>query len=130
MARILKYQSYKPCRDMDCPFCGKKISFYFFSGMGDMAPHFYCSHCSNVLFRDSDRDLLYKNRASKKLLQKIEATLPECRCGGRFTPGANPKCPHCKEEFDHQDGPVKRLNDPYAVVVKGAKLVSEVKENS
>lgn len=95
--------------------------------MSDVAPHFYCDRCSNVLFRESDRDLLAarEDPPTRELLLTITRTLPGCPCGGHFTPGANPKCPECKRGIPHQDDMVRRLSDPLAILVEGALFVTE-----
>jgi hypothetical protein len=109
----------------ECPNCGREYGYYWFSGMGDIAPHFYCDRCSNVYFREAHRRLLYEREASRQLVDEIASSLPDCPCGGRFLPGAGPKCPHCRFEFQHQDDPVKRLDDPHAILVGRAALLTE-----
>jgi len=121
----VKVETHEPAYSTDCPHCGKAIRFYRFSGMGELAPHFYCNRCSNVFFRESDRTCAWGKAATPELLQAIAATLPACACGGHFQPGQNPKCPHCKQPLPHQANPVDRLFDPYAVLVEGAVLVRE-----
>ena len=93
--------------------------------MGDLAPHFYCDTCSNVFFSESFRALLYEQKASSRLLAQIEESLPDCPCGGHFRSGANPKCPHCHHEIAHKRNAVERLDDPYAIVLEGASLVTD-----
>jgi hypothetical protein len=121
----MKYKRTKqrPCSVINCPHCNGRIEFYYYSGMGGLAPHFYCDSCSNILFRDEDRKKLYGNKPSKELLEEITKDLPNCICGGRFKAGANPKCHHCKKEIKHKSNPVQRLNDPYVIQNKGAYLL-------
>lgn len=126
----LKYEPIEPSSETDCPSCGKTVKFYSFRGMGDMAPHFYCNKCSNVIFRESDRELLYTNEPNAQLLQTIVATLPTCKCGGKFEPNQNPKCPHCGSEMAHQSNAIARLTDPYAIIVEGAYLATEKGNNT
>ena len=105
--------------DLHCPECGGLTPAWRSSGMSECGPHFYCDRCSNVIHRAGDRDLVREAR-SPALLDQIAATLPECPCGGRFAPGANPKCAQCGAEIPHQDDAVARLGDPQMIVVDGA----------
>ena len=107
-----------------CPSCDESIGYYWFSGMADMAPHFYCDHCSNIYFNNEHRELVRVGELTQELLDTIETTLPACSCGGHFRSGQNPKCPHCGYEFKHQDDPVQRLTDPRAILVEGAQVIS------
>jgi len=113
----------QPCKSINCPSCGEAIKFYHYSGMGGLAPHFYCDTCSNVLFREKDRLKLRQNEPSEELLNEIAKDLPKCICGGQFRAGANTKCPHCRKEVPHQGNPVQRLTDPYVIQLEGAYLL-------
>lgn len=106
-----------------CPECREKYGYYWFSGMGDLAPHFYCDQCSNVYHRELHREMLRKNEHSQELLDEIASMLPSCPCGGRFRPDQFPKCPHCQHEFREKKDPIWRLGDPYAILVEGASLL-------
>lgn len=114
----------EPTDELDCPNCRKSVRFYAFSGMGDMAPHFYCDLCSNVYFSEAQRDQLHERGASAELLEELEALLPRCPCGGQFRPNTSPKCPRCGYELSHQDSAIDRLTDPYAILVVGASVIS------
>ncbi len=120
----LKLESCGTASHVPCPHCNAKIGFYKFSGMGDMAPHFYCDRCSNVFFDRRHRDLVRTGPLSKQVQTRIADDLPACPCGGRFQPGANPKCPTCRRELPHTGPPELRLQDPFAIVVEGAHLVT------
>ncbi|MDI6834148.1 MAG: hypothetical protein QMD99_00360, partial [Rhizobiaceae bacterium] len=89
--------------------------------MSQICPHFYCSECSNAIFRREDQRLAWDSE-SQEVLEKIASTLPACGCGGRFVPGANPKCPRCRHEFRHQSSTLKRLSDPHVILVDGAEM--------
>jgi hypothetical protein len=110
--------------DMKCPRCGKLTPAWRSSGMSQSFPHFYCDRCSNVIHRDADQQLVWE-KATQELLDKVAAALPECLCGGRFRPGANPKCQHCGAEMPHQADAVQRLHDPHMIVVDGACVFSD-----
>src|SRR3954463_14110979 len=84
--------------DLMCPRCERLTPAWRSSGMSDSCPHFYCDRCSNVILREADQWLAYGNE-SREVLDMIAATLPECPCGGRFRPGANPKCRYCGSEM-------------------------------
>lgn len=108
---------------MECSKCQKITLAWQSSGMSQCFPHFFCNKCSNVIHRMEDQALLWEDK-SQALLDQIAATLPDCPCGGHFTPGANPKCVHCGADFPHQDDPVKRLHDGRMIAVDGACVFS------
>lgn len=120
----LESRRYRPTREATCPHCGASFGYHAFSGMADLAPHFYCDTCSNVLWRESDRASLDAGTDDAQLLETIAPTLPCCPCGGRFGAGRNPKCPGCRRELPHQATPAERLRDPHAIVVEGARLLT------
>lgn len=73
---------------------------------------------------ESYRYKLYGKKDDKRLaeiLEEIKAILPACECGGHFQPGANPKCPYCNFEFEDRYSEIQRLQDPYAIVIRGSK---------
>ena len=107
-----------------CTTCRDVTKAWRSSGMSDSCPHFYCSKCSNVILRAEDRDLLRRRSPSPELVQEFAASLPACPCGGRFTPGANPKCRACGSELPHQSDPVTRLTDPFMIVLDGACVLT------
>ena len=109
-----------------CPHCNEVIEFYHYSGMGNLAPHFYCDSCSNIFFREKDRMILNNNEPTEEILNEITKDLPKCICGGQFKAGANPKCPHCKKEIEHSSSQVQRLSDPCAIQIKGAYLLRPI----
>ena len=102
-----------------CPKCNKKTLAWQSSGMSECFPHFFCNQCSNVIHRREDKALVWEVK-SQDLLDQIAATLPDCPCGGHFTPGANPKCVHCGADFPHHDDPVERLHDGQMIALDGA----------
>lgn len=113
---------------MRCRYCFHAVKAFRSSGMSEAFPHFYCNQCSNAIHRDTDNSLVYyvaSSELSMDLVNTIAATLPDCPCGGRFTPGANPKCPICCTEFKHQNDVVKRLTDYHVIVINGACLFSD-----
>ena len=85
-----------------------------------MYPHFYCDACSNIYFDESLRDMLFRHTGEidAGVLHEIESKLPNCPCGGHFSPGRNPKCPHCKKELANQADALQRLTDPYLILVQ------------
>jgi hypothetical protein len=109
---------------MQCPTCGKKSRAWRSSGMSMCFPHFYCDRCSNVIQRKKDQALVW-DAGSQELLDQIVADLPHCPCGGRFTPGANPKCLHCGVELPHQSDPVTRLHDPHMIAMDGSCVFTD-----
>lgn len=121
----MKSTAYPPTDKLQCPHCAATIGYYHFSSMGDVCPHFYCTDCSNVFYRESDCNRIRSEEPSQALLEEIADSLPACPCGGRFSPGCNPKCPNCKAELRHRDDPIQRLHDPYAIVLEGSALFTE-----
>lgn len=113
--------------DMKCPRCERLTPAWRSSGMSQCFPHFYCDRCSNVIHRKADQELVWET-ATKELVDQIAATLPECPCGGRFRPGANPKCRHCGSEIPNSGDVVQRLGDPNMIVIDGACVFSDGKE--
>ncbi len=112
---------------MRCPKCRKVTRAWQSSGMSECFPHFFCNRCSNVIHRREDLALVWEGK-SQELLDQIAGTLPDCPCGGRFTPGANPKCVHCGADFPHQDDPVERLHDGRMIAVGGACVFTDDRE--
>jgi len=92
--------------------------------MSDIAPHFYCDKCSNAIHREADKEVSWDNQ-TEEVLDAIAKSLPECSCGGRFRPDANPKCPKCFTEFKHSATALKRLTDPHVILIDGACFYSD-----
>jgi hypothetical protein len=109
---------------MQCPECGHSTPAWRSSGMSECFPHFYCDCCSNVIHRSCDQDLVWESK-TPELLDEIAATLPSCPCGGRFGPGNDPKCAHCKAPLKHKNDPVTRLHDPHMIAVDGACVFTD-----
>lgn len=107
-----------------CPSCQHQNIGWRSSGMSEAFPHFYCSQCSNVFRRQSDHDLVYYE-ATPALLAQIAATLPDCPCGGHFTPTASPKCGNCHAEISLVQDPVQHLHNPNMVVLDGACVCND-----
>ncbi len=107
-----------------CGSCNAPAHFYRFGGMAQMHPHFYCDTCSNVYFSRAHHDLVRDAPTDTSLLAELAESLPACPCGGRFRPGANPKCPTCEGDMKHRLDPLARLSDPFVVLLAGASLCS------
>lgn len=114
---------------LTCKRCSRRVTAFAIHEWSWAFPHFYCRDCSNVLRRDSDTEIVWRAQEQGVLdhsvVDQIAATLPECPCGGRFLPGANPKCPSCCAEFAHQDGVVTRLLDERPIVIHGACFLDD-----
>ena len=125
----LKVERDGPNHTLACPHCGREIRCYRFSGMADLAPHFFCDTCSNLYFDEAQRALLYRRKATRRLLREMAASLPDCPCGGRFRPEADPRCPGCGRELEGDPDPLQRLTQPGAVLLAGARMVTPVPED-
>jgi len=113
--------------DMQCSHCSHLTPAWRSSGMSQCSPHFYCNRCSNVIYRRCDQELVWEH-TTQELLEQIAGTLPDCPCGGRFAPGANPKCAQCGRDLAHQDDTLKRLTDPHMIAIDGACVYSDDSE--
>jgi hypothetical protein len=110
--------------NLKCPHCQGLNEGWRSSGMSEAFPHFYCSRCSNVFGRAADKELVW-DAATPALLEQIAATLPDCPCGGHFTPGAGPKCQYCQQDTNLVADPVTYLRNPHMVVLDGACVCSD-----
>lgn len=126
--RVVEYpRSLQWVGDLKCPRCEGLTAAWRSSSMSDACPHFYCDRCSNVILREADRELVYRRGESQDVVEEIAASLPECPCGGRFSPGADPKCRHCGAVVPNRWDVVRRLGDPQMIVVDGACVFSDVR---
>ena len=107
---------------LKCSECSTLTPAWKSSGMSESRPHFYCNLCSNALVRACDKEHFIEFGATQETIDLIEPTLPSCSCGGKFTLGANPKCPQCDFEFKHQKGIIGRLSDSHVILLDGAVL--------
>ena len=124
--KIIEYErSLQWVGDLRCPACQGLTPAWRSSGMSECFPHFFCTDCSNVILRQADKELVWE-AATPELLAQIAATLPACPCGGRFAPGAGPKCGHCRQQFPLVANPVAYLHNPNMVLVDGAVRFSDV----
>jgi hypothetical protein len=118
--KVVEYpRSLRWVSDVRCRGCATPTPAWHSSDISEMFPHFYCDRCSNVIHRRADQKLAWP-QATPAILDTIAATLPACPCGGQFRPGQWPKCPHCGTELAGTGDPVKRLQDPFVIVLDGA----------
>lgn len=111
---------------LKCQHCQGLNEGWRSSGMSDCFPHFYCSRCSNVIHREADKAPIYAaGGADAQVLAQIAATLPDCPCGGHFTPGAGPKCRHCQQDTGLVRDPVAYLQNPNMLILDGACAFSD-----
>lgn len=111
---------------LKCKHCQGLNEGWRSSGMSESFPHFYCSRCSNVILREADKELVWE-AATPEILARIAATLPDCPCGGHFTPGAGPKCRHCQQDVGLVNDAVAYLQNPHLVLLDGACRFSDVR---
>ena len=110
--------------DLKCPNCKELTPAWRSSGMSECFPHFFCDTCSNVIHRESDKELVW-NKKSEELLEQITTTLPKCSCGGQFAPNCGPKCKNCKSQIPVVKDAVDYLHNPNMIVIDGASAFSD-----
>lgn len=126
--KIVEYErSLQWVGDIKCPACNRLTPAWRSSGMSECFPHFFCDTCSNVIHREEDKHLVWYEK-SQKLLDQIAKTLPDCSCGGRFSPGCGPKCKHCGEEIPVVSDPVAYLHNPNMIITDGACAFSDKRD--
>lgn len=125
--RIVEYSRSLPwVGHLRCNHCQGLNEGWRSSGMSDCFPHFFCSNCSNVVYRQADKALIYAAPVvDAVLLARIAESLPACPCGGHFRPGVGPKCRHCHYEIDLINDPVAYLQNPHMLVLDGACSFSD-----
>jgi hypothetical protein len=79
-----------------CDHCGKSFGYdLLHNGFNDSA-YAYCEQCGMLSILDGWK---IPERINLKIHQMItpdiEPFLDQCSCGGKFTAGASPRCPHC-----------------------------------
>lgn len=113
-----------------CPSCHHSFSFWHTSAMSECAPHFYCERCSNVIWRERDREAVARLGPKPETAAAIVASLPACGCGGRFSADSAPKCPACGFLFRHQHSVAYRLQDPHVILIAGATFYTESRQEA
>ena len=113
--------------DVSCPDCDGLTPAWRSSGMSNCFPHFFCNTCSNVIHRQSDRELVWQEK-SQDILDRIAETLPNCACGGAFAPNCGPKCMHCNAQIPIVTDAVDYLHNPNMIVIHGACAFSDYRD--
>lgn len=124
-----------------CPYCNQPIKFTKLVAWSSPNVFFYSESGNDVLLRQSDSEKLQAVRSKSTVsLHDLEKTwvalletAPAPPSGGRFTPWANIKCPHCRTEFPYNKGVrdlQARLQDPYVVLIDGATIIGDTLEES
>lgn len=91
-----------------CPGCGEARCWTKFNVMDAVTPHLYCDQNNDILWRKSDQSRLLQLveangrrepelAALKTLWTEMEASAPECICGGRFSLAASLRCHRCRK---------------------------------
>ncbi len=103
----------RPGWSRSCPSCGREIRYTILNINSGAEPFLYCDSGSDFVLREEDREAA-KQLAPlgehpslgdlRELYTELEARLPPCPTGGRFTIWANIKCPSCDYEFPYAGG--------------------------
>ena len=82
-----------------CDHCGHTFGYHLIHNGFNESCYAYCAECGMTALMDTG----YHDRADQGLPRHRSITaggdqfLRSCACGGRFSPGASPRCPHCKQ---------------------------------
>jgi transposase-like protein len=112
-----------------CPACNASIEYWWTSGMSECFPHFYCEGCGEAIWRERDKVRIFTSHDEAELkydMKEIVDNLPPCRCGGRYTIEAGPRCPDCRFDFaDRSKSFSVRAYDPSIILLRGSRLYTE-----
>ena len=82
-----------------CDQCGRTFRYYLIHNGFNESCYAYCAKCGMTAVLDTH----YKDRTSegfprhRAITAGAQKALAPCACGGSFTPGAAPRCPHCSQ---------------------------------
>jgi hypothetical protein len=81
-----------------CEHCGQQFNFELFHCGFAEWPYAYCGQCGMVAILScwSEQWPEDVKGCQKEIAREMEPHLKPCACGGKFTKGNNPRCPHCK----------------------------------
>ena len=115
-----------------CPACEKQIRYTVLNLNSGAEPFLYCDQGSDFVLRDEDREAAEKLTPAgehpsidslRAVYERLEAELPPCPHGGRFTVWANIQCPSCGYQFPYAGGQrneAVRFFDSQLVWIEGA----------
>jgi hypothetical protein len=102
-----------------CSRCNTQTPYTLLNIIPPEDVYLYCDSCSNFVLRDEDRQALKAHLTSLEgdefeaqadlFYERLEATLPKCDCGGKFSLWSNAKCNHCSFEFPYNNGVKNKL---------------------
>jgi hypothetical protein len=82
----------------NCEACGQGFDYYLIHNGFNESTYAYCSQCGMTAVLDTE----YEDRSDiglppyRSILPSGERLLAPCACGGMFSAGAAPRCPHCR----------------------------------
>jgi len=82
--------------ELNCEACQRSFHYRLIhSGFNDSA-YVYCNECGTIALLNAYGPVpdSFKYQA---ISTELEGHLRRCPCGGRFTRGAAPRCPYCKQ---------------------------------
>ena len=79
-----------------CSKCGLK--FWVNEGGGMLSVLFHCNKCGKEKWVDYKHTMEYENGhlTDVEYDKKVLKILGMCKCGGKYTANARPRCPKCK----------------------------------
>src|SRR4030095_7326204 len=92
-----------------CPSCSGTSTITRYSGNG-IGAILHCDSCGRSLIFESYDPLLMELRAST-MAETLEPYLKPCKCGGRLSASAPPRCALCRAAVEKE--PLKAQIGPY-----------------
>ena len=103
----------------ECPSCHKEVKveptgkllglgiWFDFAGLFNVGVA-YCTQCSRTVTWSTSQDKTFLSivgdaddlwRLTAEERARVDRRLKRCKCGGRFSMNACPRCPHCGEDL-------------------------------
>jgi uncharacterized protein YbaR (Trm112 family) len=85
--------------ELICETCRRSFRYRLIhSGFNDSV-YAYCNECTMIVLLSTYGPVpaLLRLRPHEAISIEVESQLRPCPCGGRFTRGAAPRCPYCKQ---------------------------------
>jgi len=127
-----------------CPNCSGVILYTFITDNDPPMPFFYANDSNDILLRKSDKEeideyfsKIYpevpKIEELEKIFDDIISNAPKTLNGGEYELWSYVKCPNCQCELEYNKGVKKiftRIYEPKTIIIDGANLIGDSKEES